>query len=81
MKWVNLVGGYGFILLGIAGIILPILPGWIFVIIGLVLLSREEAWARRWRDKLRARFPQLNAPVDRLEAWFDRQVAKLTRGT
>ena len=33
--------------LGVVGIILPIMPGWIFLIPGLVILSRHYHWARR----------------------------------
>ena len=35
------------VIAGVIGLILPILPGWIFLIPGLVILSREFHWARR----------------------------------
>ncbi len=41
------------IVLGLAGIVLPILPGWALVIGGLLVLSREFAWARRIVNKIR----------------------------
>lgn len=40
-------------LLGVAGLALPILPGWIFLIPGLVLLSRETGVGRSLIVKLR----------------------------
>jgi uncharacterized membrane protein YbaN (DUF454 family) len=39
--------GWGLVLLGIIGLILPIMPGWIFLIPGLVILSDYFPWARR----------------------------------
>ncbi len=50
----RLASGIGLVLLGIAGLILPIMPGWIFLIPGLVILSdffppvkRVLEWAKR----------------------------------
>ena len=46
--------GFGLILLGIVGLIMPIMPGWIFLIPGLVILGeyfppiqRLVDWAKR----------------------------------
>jgi len=36
--------------LGIIGLIMPIMPGWIFLIPGLVILSDYFPWARRLLD-------------------------------
>ncbi len=33
--------------LGIIGLILPVMPGWVFLIPGLVILSDYFTWARR----------------------------------
>jgi uncharacterized membrane protein YbaN (DUF454 family) len=35
------------VLLGVAGLILPIMPGWIFLIPGLVILADHFPWAHR----------------------------------
>lgn len=45
--------GIALIVLGLAGIVLPILPGWALVIGGLLVLSREFLWARRTVNKIR----------------------------
>jgi uncharacterized membrane protein YbaN (DUF454 family) len=49
--------GLGLVLLGIIGLILPIMPGWVFLIPGLVLLADYSPrirklldWAKRKRD-------------------------------
>ena len=34
-------------MVGIIGLILPIMPGWIFLIPGLAILSERYTWAKR----------------------------------
>jgi uncharacterized membrane protein YbaN (DUF454 family) len=53
-KILRILGGIGLVLLGIIGLILPIMPGWIFLIPGLIILAdyfppihRLLQWARR----------------------------------
>jgi hypothetical protein len=53
------VAGWIFVLLGIIGLFLPVLQGILFLMIGLYLLSHEYAWAERWRQKLRDRYPEV----------------------
>ena len=50
----RLATGIGLVILGIAGLILPIMPGWVFLIPGLIILSdffppvkRVLEWAKR----------------------------------
>jgi len=58
-KWVVLMAGWAFILAGIAGLILPILPGIPFLLVGLVILSSEYLWAHHALAKLTSRFPSV----------------------
>ncbi|MCH8269284.1 MAG: PGPGW domain-containing protein [Acidobacteria bacterium] len=51
----------GFLVLGLLGWLLPIIPGWAFIIPGLMLLSREFHWAKRTLQWLKRRFPQKTA--------------------
>lgn len=39
------VAGFALVALGIAGLVLPILPGWLLIIAGFAVLSREYSWA------------------------------------
>ena len=39
--------GWVLVALGVAGLILPIMPGWVFLIPGLIILSDYFPWARR----------------------------------
>ena len=71
---VRIVGGLVLVGLGLAGLLLPIVPGWLFLVPGLALLSRHFHWARRlraaarnaragWRRrKLRRRLPADPSP-------------------
>jgi uncharacterized protein len=52
-----LVAGWMFLVLGAAGLIVPVLPGVVFLLLGLSFLSLEYAWARRWNSHLLRRFP------------------------
>jgi uncharacterized membrane protein YbaN (DUF454 family) len=57
--------GWGFILLGIAGIFLPILQGILFILVGLLIISRHSPWAAKILGKLKARFPKLAKRLER----------------
>jgi hypothetical protein len=47
------IAGSALLLLGIAGLLVPILPGWALIIGGLLVLGREFAWADRTVAPLR----------------------------
>lgn len=61
--------GWTFLVLGIAGLVLPVLQGILFLFIGLFILSRQYEWARRWMDKLHRRYPGI---FSRAEYWLVR---------
>jgi uncharacterized protein len=71
-----LIAGWGFILLGIVGLFLPILQGVLFLLVGLIILSSEYMWAHRLLTRLRERFPKLGRTADqateRATAWLRR---------
>jgi uncharacterized membrane protein YbaN (DUF454 family) len=60
-KWLVLIVGWTFIVLGIAGLFLPILQGILFLMIGMIILSSEYVWAHRLLQKIRERFPKAAA--------------------
>jgi uncharacterized membrane protein YbaN (DUF454 family) len=51
--------GWALLATGIAGLLLPFLPGIPLAIAGLVILSREYAWAAKLIEALGKRFPRL----------------------
>jgi len=71
-----LIAGWGFILLGIVGLFLPVLQGVLFLLVGLIILSSEYAWAHRLLAKLRQRFPKIGRTADqateKATAWLRR---------
>ncbi len=44
------VVGFTLLLAGLAGLALPILPGWLLIIAGLAVLGSEYVWAERALD-------------------------------
>jgi uncharacterized membrane protein YbaN (DUF454 family) len=68
--------GWMFILLGIAGLFLPILQGILFLLIGLIILSTEYVWAHHLLRRLSERFPGLAKHAEhakeRAHAWLRR---------
>jgi uncharacterized protein len=57
------IGGWLLILVGIAGCVLPILPGVPLILAGLALLAEEYAWARRWMDKFKAWLARMRSKI------------------
>lgn len=47
---VKLFWGFALVFLGILGLILPVMPGWVFLIPGLVILSERYPRIRRLLD-------------------------------
>jgi uncharacterized membrane protein YbaN (DUF454 family) len=58
LRIAKVAGGFGLLIIGIAGLLLPIMPGWIFVIPGLGLLAAEFEWARRLLDRVKKSHPK-----------------------
>jgi uncharacterized membrane protein YbaN (DUF454 family) len=78
-RWLRLTLGCIFIVLGVAGLVLPILQGVLFLAIGLGLLSRDVPWARRILERLRARHPEWAATLDRAAVRVRRLGERLNR--
>ena len=78
LRVVNLGLGYGFIAFGIVGVILPVLHGTLFVIAGLVILSRHEPWAGAVLERLKGGHPRVRAVIDRGERLTQRWMRRLT---
>jgi hypothetical protein len=72
--------GYGFLVLGVLGMFLPILQGFLFLAIGLIILARHAPWAERLLDYLRQKSPRLDRSIAKAEVktnqWRHRAEAK-----
>jgi len=72
--------GWFFIFLGILGLVLPILQGILFLLIGMVILGRISPRVRKWRmwarRKARERYPSWTGKFEEAEVrgkyWIDR---------
>lgn len=64
--------GYSLVTLGVIGIIVPVLNGTVFLIFGLLILSRHTRWAASWLEWLKRRNARLGSLIERGETWVDR---------
>lgn len=71
--------GWAFILLGLAGLFLPVLQGILFLLIGLIILSSEYVWAHRLLTKLKTRFPRIAVHADSAHQKAERFMARFRR--
>ena len=61
VRWLRIGAGMGLILIGLFFGIVPGVPGVLFGIPGLIILSREFHWAKRILQWFERRFPQKSA--------------------
>ena len=72
-----LLAGWAFILFGVVGLILPILHGTLFLLIGLAILSSEYVWAHRLLSKIRNRFPSVTVRLEQATAAAHEWISKV----
>ena len=56
--------GWAFILLGIVGLVIPIMQGILFILVGLFILSGVSPRAARLLHRIRKRFPRISNQFD-----------------
>lgn len=82
-SWQRKLAGLALLVLGVLGLVLPILQGALFLALGLFVLRDQYPWARRGMAKLEARWPNQIARVEALEArliaWGQRQTERVRR--
>jgi len=62
--------GWGLLVLGIAGLVLPILQGWLFIALAALLLAPDVPVFARLLHWIEIRFPILRHPIQRVRARF-----------
>ncbi len=64
----SLMLSVGFVCLGMAvvGAFLPILQGWIFLLVALAIFARESETVRRWIRAARRRWPKFSDKVHKV---------------
>ncbi|HVR22385.1 MAG TPA: hypothetical protein VMU26_03615 [Candidatus Polarisedimenticolia bacterium] len=63
--------GWVFICLGIVGLVLPVVPGVVLIVVGALMVNPQWAWLRRMLEKYRVRFPVLAPAFKRFSAWSE----------
>jgi uncharacterized protein YqgC (DUF456 family) len=63
--FLRILSGVGLVLVGIVGLILPIMPGWIFIIPGLLLLADYFDSAKKLIDWLKRRWSEVRDVANR----------------
>jgi uncharacterized membrane protein YbaN (DUF454 family) len=74
-----LVSGWLFVVLGVLGLVLPILQGILFLFIGFSLLSLESPWAKRLMERFAARHPAYAAKLENARLRAARVARRLYR--
>ena len=73
--------GAGCLLMGPVGLVLPILPGFIFVGLGVFILRDQYVWAHRAVGVLERRWPHaipaIEAKEERAMAWMERKIDRV----
>ncbi|WP_027133988.1 PGPGW domain-containing protein [Geminicoccus roseus] len=75
-----LVLGYGFLFLGVLGLFLPILQGFLFIFVGLIVLSKHAPWANRALERVRQKWPTMGNLIDKAESLAEAWIGKATNG-
>ncbi|EKE09955.1 MAG: hypothetical protein ACD_16C00099G0013 [uncultured bacterium] len=70
--------GYLFLLIGVFSLFLPILQGWFFIILALVLL-KNEPWERKIRSWIHDKYPETKAHFRKFHQKLDQWVGKWWR--
>jgi uncharacterized membrane protein YbaN (DUF454 family) len=73
-RFVMLGLGYSFLILGVVGLFLPFLQGFLFLFVGLLILAKHATWAQRLLDWIRHRYPKMGSMIDKAEEVTDRWV-------
>lgn len=75
-KFVLLLLGWGFLVLGVIGLFLPVLQGVLFLLVGLLILSSEYVWAHKLVQEIRKFFPEFaprwDKAADKAHRWTGR---------
>lgn len=74
-----LVAGTFFVMLGVLGLFLPILQGVLFLLVGLVLLSKGSSRVRALKQRFKRRYPEWGAKLDHAETWSRELPARMKR--
>jgi len=64
------LAGWASLLIGVVGLVAPIIPGWLFIALGALLLSPDLPFFARLVDRVERRFPALQGALRRFRRRF-----------
>lgn len=77
------VAGWSLLVLGVLGLVLPFLQGFLFLALGTFVLRHQYLWAHNAMGRIEARWPQATGKVEgmetRLVARMDAAEARMRR--
>lgn len=59
---------------GGAGLVMPLIPGFIFIGFGIMLLSIYSPRMRNWLESHTRRWPKLHALIEKMQVWADKSI-------
>ena len=65
--------GWGLLALGAVGIVMPVMPGWIFIAWGAVILAPDVPFISGLLDRLAEKVPQLRSAIERARGQGDKK--------
>ena len=71
--------GWVFICLGIVGLVVPVVPGAVLIVVGALMVNPQCAWLRRMLETCRVRFPVLAPAFRRFSAWSESRQSLSTK--
>ena len=61
--------GWVLILLGIVGLVLPVVPGAVLIVFGVLMVNPQSVWLRRMLEKCQVRFPVVAPAFRHFSTW------------
>lgn len=65
------------IVIGVLGLVLPLLPGIALLILGLLLLSMYNPGVETWLSKLTSKYPPAHAFAESMKKFIERIIGKI----
>lgn len=68
--------GWMFITLGVIGIIFPVMPGWVFLVPGILMLARDVPFFAALICRIESRFPWVRKFILRVHGKANGQISR-----
>jgi len=71
--------GWALILLGIVGLVLPVVPGAVLIVFGVLMVNPQRVWLRRMLEKCQVRFPVVAPAFRYCSTWGETRQSLLKK--